>query len=150
MGCVSEHRPAATPPSAPSAAGDLAALVRAAPYLDGFYDVARQWPDAIRRRVDAAATERAAARRRAVRTPHDARAYQALVRERFWRSMGGPPRPALRASTFETAGELEHLGVRVTRLVYDSHPGVPVSALLYRRLGDGGRAPGGALPLRAP
>jgi (2Fe-2S) ferredoxin len=118
----------------------LAALVRSAPYLNGFYDVARQWPDAIRRRVDAA-TERATARRRAVRTPHDARAYQADVRERFWRSMGGPLRPAQRASAFETAGELEHLGVRVTRLVYESHPGVPVSALLYRPPGDGGRRP---------
>jgi hypothetical protein len=139
--------PAATPlraapaAAAPAAAADLAALVRSGPYLNGFYDVARQWPDAIRRRVDAA-TERAAARRRAVRTPHDARAFQVLVRERFWQSMGGLPEPAApRETAFETVGELEHLGLRITRLVYESHPGVPVSALLYRRPGASGRRP---------
>ena len=141
MGRVSDDRaPAASAAPAGPGAGHLTALVRSGPYLDGYHDVARQWPDAIRRRVDAA-TERAAARRRAVRTPHDALAYQAAVRERFWQSMGGRPEPAQREAAFETAGDLEHLGVRVTRLVYESHPGVPVSALLYRRRGAGGRRP---------
>jgi len=36
-----------TPPS-------LSERVRFAPYLNGFYDVARQWPDHILRRIDAA------------------------------------------------------------------------------------------------
>src|SRR5262245_43077523 len=136
MGRVSDDRAAGAPP----AASDLAARVRSGPYLNGFHDVARQWPDAIRRRVDAAA-ERAAVRRRAVRTPQDALAYQALVRERFWQSMGGRPAPAQRGAGFEAVGELEHLGVRITRLVFESHPGVPVSALLYRPPGGGGPRP---------
>ena len=141
MGRVSDDRaPAASAAPAGPGAGHLTALVRSGPYLNGYHDVARQWPDAIRRRVDAA-TERAAVRRRAVRTPHDALAYQAAVRERFWQSMGGRPEPAQREAAFETAGDLEHLGVRVTRLVYESHPGVPVSALLYRPRGGGGRRP---------
>ena len=114
---------AARPPAS------LSEHVRHAPYLNGFYDVARQWPEHILRRVEAAC-ERAAARRRSLRTPDDARAYQRSVRERFWSSMGGLP-DAPRATDFEVTGRLTHLGLEIDKIVFESHPGVPVSALLY-------------------
>src|SRR5687767_12144342 len=103
----------------------LSQRLRFSPYLNGFYDASRQWPDDIRRRVDAA-VERAEARRRAVRTPQDALAYQSLVRERFWASMGGLP-DGPRDARFDVAGRVTHLGVEITKLVYESLPGVPVS-----------------------
>lgn len=105
-------------------------MIRFAAYLNGFQDVARQWPDGVRRRIDAA-TAHAATLRRAVRTPHDALAYQRRVRDLFWRGQGGLPETS-RGGEFRETGDVEHLGVRVTKLVYESHPGVPVSALLYR------------------
>lgn len=114
----------------PTSSPTLSQRVRFAPYLNGFYDVARQWPDHILRRIDAAC-DRAAARRRALRTPHDVSAYQRLVRERFWASMGGLP-DSPRTTNFETTGRLSHLGLDIEKIVFDSHPGVPVSALLYR------------------
>lgn len=136
---------------------ELSGLVRFGPYLNGFYDVARQWPDDFRRRVEASVA-RAAERRRAIRTQDDARAYQRYVRERFWASMGGIPGQSgapgaagageasgrfetLRDTSFEVVGQVEHLGLEITRLVFDSHPGVPVSALLYRHRGNCGRRP---------
>jgi cephalosporin-C deacetylase-like acetyl esterase len=120
---------AGSTPSRPSTPS-LAERVRFQPYLNGFYDVARQWPDHILRRIEAAC-ERAANRRAALRTPHDVLAYQQLVRERFWASMGGPIVTSGDGS-YEVTGELTHLGVGITKLVFESHPGVPVSALLFR------------------
>src|SRR5687768_10318705 len=108
----------------------LSQRVRHAPYLNGFYDVARQWPDHILRRVDAACAQ-AAARRQTLRTPDDVRAYQRFVRERFWASMGGLPETP-RTGAHEVTGQLTHLGVEIQKIVFESHPGVPVSALLYR------------------
>lgn len=108
-------------------------MIRFGPYLNGFQDVARQWPDDVRRRVDAA-TAHAAALRRAVRTPHDALAYQRRVRDLFWSGQGGLPETS-RAGGFCEAGDVEHLGVRITKVIYESHPDVSVSALLYRPSG---------------
>jgi hypothetical protein len=103
------------------------------PALNGFQDVARQWPDEVRLRLQRAAA-RAAAGRRAVESPGDALAYQRRLREAFWAGVGGLPAAgeAPRGAAFEEQGALTHLGVRISRLTYDSWPGVPVSALLYR------------------
>jgi hypothetical protein len=114
-------------------------MIRFNPYLNGFWDTARQWPDDVRRRIDAA-TARAAARRRAVRTPHDAAAYQRQVRDAFWSGMGGLPETP-RNCDFRECGSVEHLGVEITRLLFDAHPDVPVSAALYRPRGVSGRRP---------
>ena len=108
----------------------LSQRVRHAPYLNGFYDVARQWPEHIRRRVEAACAL-AAEHRRGLRTPDDVREYQRQVRARFWESMGGLP-DAPRRTDYEVAGEVSHLGLTIEKVVFESHPGVPVSALLYR------------------
>src|SRR5687768_9996739 len=113
-----------------NAAASLPHLLRHAPHLNGFYDVARQWPEHILRRVDAACA-RAAERRRGLRTVDELRAYQRAVRERFWKSMGGLPETP-RTSEYEVTGELSHLGLTIEKIVFESHPGVPVSALLYR------------------
>jgi dienelactone hydrolase len=122
----------------------LSERVRFAPYLNGFYDVARQWPDHILRRIDAAC-ERAATRRRTLRTPHDVLAYQRLVRERFWTSMGGPPITSGDGS-YEITGQLTHLGVEITKVIFESHPGVPVSALLFRPPASSADTPTGKRP----
>ena len=108
----------------------LSERIRHAPYLNGFYDVARQWPEHIQRRIEAACG-RAAERRRSLRTPEAVRAYQREVRQRFWASMGGLP-DAPRTTTYESSGQLSHLGLKIEKIVFESHPGVPVSALLYR------------------
>src|SRR5687768_11163092 len=113
-----------------NAAAPLSHLLRHAPYLNGFYDVARPWPEHILRRVDAACA-RAAERRRGLRTAEDVRAYQRAVRERFWSSMGGLPETP-RTTDYEVTGELSQLGLTIEKIVIESHPGVPVSALLYR------------------
>ena len=67
----------------------------------------------------------------------------------------GDPR-APRDGGFQTHGALVHLGVRITRLIYNSLPGVPVAGLLYqpeaRRRGRAARQrpPGRRLRLRPP
>src|SRR5687768_13968642 len=107
------------------------------PSLNTFQDVARQWPDSIRARLDAAG-DAASAARRAVQTPEDARAYCLHVRDSFWRALGGLPAQvsAPRDGAHQTHGTLTHLGLTITKLTYESFAGVPVSALLYRPAAD--------------
>ena len=121
------------------------------PALNTFQDVARQWPDEVGARVDAAVAAAAAARR-AVQTPEAAAAYVRGVRERFWAAAGGLPgagegaAPPVRDGAHETHGTLLHRGVRITKLTYDSFPDVPVSGLLYRLEAPAPGAPGAAAP----
>ena len=146
MGLLSDDRaPAASAASAASAApagpgaAHLTALVRSGPYLNGYHDVARQWPDAIR----APGRRRHRARRRPAPGGADAATTPAptvrRVRERFWAQQGGRPGAgAARDAAFETHGELVHLGVRITKLAYEVAPRRP-------RLGPAlpaGRPPG--------
>ena len=101
--------------------------------LNAFQDVARQWQDAVGAHLDAAVADAEAARHE-VQTEAAARAYCRRVRERWLRFQGGLPGDptAVRASRYETHGELVHLGVRITKLTYESLPAVPVAGLLYR------------------
>jgi cephalosporin-C deacetylase-like acetyl esterase len=103
------------------------------PALNTFQDVVRQWPDSVRDRLDAAVAAAAAARR-AVQTETETRAYCRRVRDMFWQSLGGLPvdQSPVRDGGHDTHGTLTHLGVSITKLTYESFPGVPVSALLYR------------------
>jgi hypothetical protein len=111
------------------------------PALNSFQDVARQWPDAVRARVDAAVAAAAAARHD-VQTEAAAREYCRGARETFWLTLGGLPAEGrlVRDGEYEEHGALVHLGVHITRLTYESFPGVPVSGLLYRLEDAGGRA----------
>jgi cephalosporin-C deacetylase-like acetyl esterase len=119
------------------------------PALNTFQDVARQWPDAVRARVDAAVAAAAAARQE-VQTPQAAAAYVRRVRERFWELSGGLPGAAEGATprdgAYETHGSLLHLGVRITKLTYESFPAVPVSGLLYRLEAPAPGAPAAEAP----
>ena len=103
------------------------------PALNAFQDVARQWPDSVRAHLDAAVAAAAVARHD-VKTAEAARAYCRRVREAFWLSLGGPPAEGLtvRDGGYDEHGALVHLGVRITKLTYESFPGVPVAGLLYR------------------
>jgi cephalosporin-C deacetylase-like acetyl esterase len=103
------------------------------PGLNTFQDVARQWSDSVAARLDAAVAAVELARHR-VQTAAEARAYCRGIRERWLRVQGGlPGDPAApRDGDFQTRGTLVHLGVRITRLVYESLPGVPVAGLLYQ------------------
>ena len=87
----------------------------------------------MRDRLDAA-TAAAAAARRAVHTAAEARAYCSRVRQAFWEPLGGLPadQSPIRDGAHQVHGTLSHLGLRITKLTYESFPGVPVSALLYR------------------
>jgi hypothetical protein len=128
-------------------------MIAFASALNDFQDVARQWPDEVGRRLDIAVA-RAAAARREVRTAEDARAYVRDCRAAFWRHAGplpfagtldtpdapdvpGTPDAPGAASVprdggYQEHGALTHLGVRIDKITYESWPGVPVSALLYR------------------
>jgi cephalosporin-C deacetylase-like acetyl esterase len=120
-------------------------VIAFAPALNDFHDVARQWPDEVRRRVDAAVAAAEAARHE-VRTAAAARAYVQRVRDAFWRAAGGLPvegAPA-RGGAYQQQGSLVHLGLRITKLTYESLPGVPESALLYRLEPPAGRGAGDA------
>src|SRR5207247_1438325 len=101
--------------------------------LNTFQDVARQWPDAVGARLDAAVAAVEAARHE-VQSEAAARAYCRRIRERWWRFQGGlPGDPAApRDGGHEAHGTLVHLGVRITKLTYDSLPGVPVAGMLYQ------------------
>jgi dienelactone hydrolase len=103
------------------------------PSLNTFQETARQWPDSVRDRLDAA-TARAEANRRAVRTPEEAAAYCRRIRESFWEALGGLPsdQSPVRDGTHEVHGTLHHLGLTIDKITYESFPGVPVSANLYR------------------
>lgn len=103
------------------------------PSLNTFQETARQWPNSVRDRLDAA-TARAEAARRAVRTPDEAAAYCRRVREAFWEALGGLPadQSPVRDGAHQVHGTLQHLGLTIDKLTYESFPGVPVSANLYR------------------
>jgi len=116
--------------------------------LNAFQDVARQWQDSVGAHLDAAVAG-AEATRHEVQTEAEAREYCRRVRERWLRFQGGLPGDPLevRDGRYETHGELVHLGVRITKLTYESLPAVPVAGLLYRpdesdATGDGGGRPG--------
>jgi cephalosporin-C deacetylase-like acetyl esterase len=131
---------AAAGPAAPAAPA-----IAFGPMLNTFQDVARQWPDDVARRLEAAVAQAATARH-AVRTADDARAYQRQRREAFWRLAGplplAPGTPGVtRSVAYETHGSLSHLGVQIEKVTYESWPGVPVSALLYRVPGPAGAPP---------
>jgi cephalosporin-C deacetylase-like acetyl esterase len=113
--------------------------------LNAFQDVARQWQDSVGAHLDAAVAG-AEATRHEVQTEAEAREYCRRVRERWLRFQGGLPGDPLevRDGRYETHGELVHLGVRITKLTYESLPAVPVAGLLYRldesdATGDGGK-----------
>ena len=101
--------------------------------LNDFQDVARQWQDAVGAHLDAAVATAEAARHE-VQTDEEARAYCRRVRERWLRFQGGLPGDPMepRSGHFETHGQLVHLGVRITKLTYESLPAVPVAGLLYQ------------------
>lgn len=129
-------------------------MIAFGPGLNGFQDVARQWPDEVGRRV-AACVARGAAVRRGVSTFEEARGYQEGVRRAFWEGIGGLPGDGAggaavppRGGDFLTQGDLEHLDLQITKLTFESLPGVPVSALLYRPAG--GSTGSTAAPSAAP
>lgn len=103
------------------------------PSLNTFQETARQWPDSVRDRLDAA-TARAESSRRAVQTSEQAAAYCRRVREAFWDALGGLPsdQSPVRDGTYQVHGTVRHLGLTIDKITYESFPGVPVSANLYR------------------
>ena len=116
--------------------------------LNAFQDVARQWQDAVAAHLDAAVADAEAARHE-VRTGAEARAYCRGVRKRWLAFQGGLPGDpmAQRDGRFEAHGELAHLGVRITKVTYESLPAVPVAGLLYQldepgAIGGGGTGGG--------
>jgi cephalosporin-C deacetylase-like acetyl esterase len=113
--------------------------------LNAFQDVARQWQDAVAGHLDAAVAGAEAARHQ-VQTETEARAYCRRVRAKWLRFQGGLPGDPLvqRDGRYETRGELVHLGVRITKLTYESLSAVPVAGLLYQL--DESEAPGGRGP----
>lgn len=82
--------------------------------------------------LDQIATEKTAARRTAVdaiTTRAQAEARQAMVRKKILALIGGlPAKTPLNA---KVVGETQAQGFRIEKVIYDSQPGFPVTALLY-------------------
>jgi len=65
----------------------------------------------------------------AIKTPEDYEAYQRRMRDFFIEQLGGlPERTPLRA---RTTGVLQRDGYRIEKVIYESQPGLLVTALLY-------------------
>ena len=107
------------------------AATLAAPALRGqigYRDYARCLPDYLSS-LAAAAYARRNQRLAAVRTPADVRSYQGWARSTFTRLVGTlPDRSPL---NIRTVGALERDRYRVEKLVYESRPGLFVTANLY-------------------
>ncbi len=86
-----------------------------------------------------AAWEQRAARVAAIRTPAEAAARQAYIREKVVEELGGfPPKTPLHA---RTTGTLAREGYRVEKVIYESQPGYLVTANLYVPAGGAGPFP---------
>jgi dienelactone hydrolase len=121
---------AAEPPLAqPAAAGALAPLNRA-PRMMQDYFVARV------RQIEAAS----AARRAAIRTSAEARAYVREVREKARQCFG--PWPEKTPLAPRVTGTIERDGYRIDKVIFDSRPGFPVTANLYVPTGRSSPLPG--------
>jgi cephalosporin-C deacetylase-like acetyl esterase len=107
------------------------------PYLDGHYDASLQLQMHVYRRSEEhfAAGER---RRDALTTPEQIVAWQAHLRTVALAALGGLP-PDDTPLEAETVGELDGDGCIVEKLIFQSAPGVHVTANVYRPLRLAGR-----------
>ncbi len=115
------------------------ALLHGAPQQQMHYRAySRALPDYLTRLAKEAYTRRQSALDQ-LTTPTAIRARQTWVRDTFWKLSGGqPPRTPL---NLRTVGEFRRNGYRVEKIVYESQPGLIITANLY--LPDGsGRFPG--------
>ncbi len=65
---------------------------------------------------------------------------QAWIRDTFWKLAGGKPEPC--APNTRVTGELQRAGYKIEKLVYESQPGLHVSANLYTPAEGSGPYPG--------
>jgi dienelactone hydrolase len=112
----------------------LAALA-AGPRID-YRNYSSCLPDYLRS-LATAAYERRRLALAALRTPEEVRARQRWARETFWRLAGG--RPQTTPLNARAVGSFERETYRVERVIYESRPGLPVTANLY--LPKSGRPP---------
>jgi cephalosporin-C deacetylase-like acetyl esterase len=102
-------------------------LAAFAPQIN-YRDYSRVLPDYLAR-LAAEAYRRRGLQLATIRAPEDAVRRQRWVRETFWRLVGGEPeRTPLNA---RATGSLERPHYRVEKLLYESRPGLHVSANLY-------------------
>jgi dienelactone hydrolase len=120
----------------------MIAATLAAPALRaqiGYRDYARCLPDYLSS-LAAAVYSRRNQRLAALRTPADIRSYQAWARTTFTRLVGTlPERSPL---NIRTLGAIERARYRVEKLVYESRPGLFVTANLYLPKTGAGPYPG--------
>ena len=93
-----------------------------------YRDYSRCLPDYLGRLARAAFERRNAALAK-LKSPGDVRARQHWARETFWGLAGG--RPEVTALNPRTTGSFERPGYRLEKVVYESRPGVYVTANLY-------------------
>lgn len=112
-----------------------------APFTDGFFATGDQVHAWVMRRAEAELA-RHDERRAKLRTPAEVRAWQAEVRAAFLRSIGGLPDGDRGPPPVQETGVLQREGHRIHKLVFDSLPGMPVAAQIFRPDTAAGRRPG--------
>ena len=109
-----------------------------APQQLNYRSYSRALPDYLTRLAKEAYTRRQQALN-GLTTPAAVKARQVWVRDTFWKLTGG--QPARTPLNLRTVGEFRRDGYRVEKVVYESQPGLVITANLY--LPDGiGRFPG--------
>lgn len=98
-------------------------------HIDGYYDVADQMVDYLRRRAERCFRRREA-ERAAVKTLADFDAYRARMRRSFLHAIGGLPKERTPLDA-KVTGTLDRGAYVIEKVIYHSLPQFPVTANLY-------------------
>ncbi|MBO9610510.1 MAG: acetylxylan esterase [Paenibacillaceae bacterium] len=109
------------------------------PYVNGYYDVGAQLPDYLLRKTREAVA-RTAAEKAAIVTAGQFEQRRERLRAYFWRMIGGLPETKTPLAPVCT-GELERDAYTIRNIVFQSLPGIYVTANLYVPKGEGGPYP---------